>query len=208
MLRGVSHAAASAIAIVCAGILVLAAPAGKATAVAFVYGIGLVGMYTVSALYHRITWGEAARRRMRRLDHSAIFVMIAGTGTPLFVLGVGGVQGLLLVAAVWTGAVLGILQSTLQSRRSTWIVAMPYVVVGWIGVAAIPALLERIGAGGIGLILGGGVLYTVGALIYAARRPNPLPKVFGYHEVFHALVIVASICHFVVVQDVVFNPLP
>ncbi len=202
-LRGVSHLVAAVVALVFATALVASAPTDRATLVSVVYGIGLVGMYGVSAIYHRGKWSPTARELMRRLDHSAIFIMIAGTGTPLFVLGVGGVYGQALLAAVWGGALVGIMQSVLQSKRATWIVALPYVVVGWIGVAAVPGLFESLGLKGVALMLGGGVIYTVGAAIYAMRRPNPIPAVFGYHEVFHALVIIASVLHFVVIQDVV-----
>lgn len=202
-LRGVSHAIAFFPAAAVAIVLVILAPTARASIAAGVYGFGLCCMYGISALYHRITWTTVGRQRMRRLDHGAIFLMIAGTGTPLFLLGVGGDIGAAMLAGLWIGAVLGILQSVLQGKRPKWIVALPYVVVGWFGCAALPGAFPLLGVEGIVLFLGGGVIYTLGAACYAFRRPNPLPTVFGYHEVFHALVIVASIFHFVAIQDVV-----
>jgi hemolysin III len=202
--RGVSHAWAVAPALCAAGALVTFAPTSKAAIAAAVYGFGLVAMYAVSALYHRVMWSPIARQRMRRLDHGTIFLMIAGTGPPLFVL-VGGEHAGTMLAGLWIGALAGVAQSLLQGKRPTWMVATPYVVVGWFGIFAMPGLWARFGWVPLGLFVLGGLVYTLGAVIYATRRPNPIPSVFGYHEVFHALVIVASVCHFAAIQHVVLR---
>jgi hemolysin III len=134
---------------------------------------------------------------VRRLDHSAIFLLIAGTYTP-FCLLLPAATGLPLLALVWGGAAAGIVQSIAWGRAPKALAAAIYVVLGWVIVPVLPALRAELGAGAVTLLAAGGATYSVGAIVYATRRPDPLPKVFGYHEVFHALVIVAAACHFVV----------
>jgi hemolysin III len=181
-----------------AGLADAAAP--EARAAIHVYGASLFALFAVSALYHRPTWSPRARAWMRRLDHSAIFLLIAGTYTPIGPL--LGARGTSLVAVVWIGAGLGVLQSILWVRAPKPLVALLYVGLGWAVLPVIPALRSTLGAGSLALLGGGGVAYTAGAVVYATRRPDPFPRVFGYHEVFHALVVVAAACHFAVVAAV------
>ena len=202
LLRGVSHEIAAAFALAGWVALVREAPGPRAAFAAAVYGLALTAQFCVSALYHRPRWGARARMLMRRLDHAAIFLLIAGTYTPVcLLLPVAG--GRVLLAFVWAGALAGMIFSVLWPMAPKWLLAALGVALGWAVVPMLPALRAAIGPGGLTLIVAGGVAYTTGALVYATRWPNPLPRVFGYHEVFHALVIVAAVCHYVAVAGVV-----
>jgi hemolysin III len=174
----------------------VAAP-GPARAAASVNGASLLALFTISALYHRPTWSPQARLFWRRLDHSAIFLLIAGTYTP-FCLLLGGRDGSLLLGVIWTGAAMGVVQAVVWPKAPKPLVAVIYVLLGWVIVPVLPALRQALGLPAIGLLAAGGVAYSVGAVVYAVRRPDPFPRVFGYHEVFHALVIVAAVLHFLV----------
>jgi hemolysin III len=197
LLRGLSHEIAAAIALFAWLALALAAGSGRARVAANVYGASLFTLFVVSAAYHRRTWAPRARLLMRRLDHSAIFVLIAGTYTP-FCLLLPPATGVPLLAVVWGGAIAGVVQSVLWPRAPKPLVAAVYVLLGWVIVPVLPALHAAIGGGGMSLLLAGGAAYTLGAVVYALRRPDPFPRVFGYHEVFHALVVAAAACHFAV----------
>lgn len=202
LLRGVSHEVAAAFALAGWVLLVRAAPGPRAAFAAAVYGLALTAQFGVSALYHRPSWGTRARLLMRRLDHAAIFLLIAGTYTPVcLLLPAGG--GRTLLALVWAGALAGMIVSVLWPLAPKWVMAALAIALGWAVVPVLPALRVAIGPGGLALLLGGGLAYTAGAIIYASRRPDPFPRVFGYHEVFHALVIVAAVCHYVAVAGVV-----
>jgi hemolysin III len=191
--RGVTHQWAFFVSLVTGAALVLAAPNGKARVAAVVYAISVAALFGVSALYHRINWAsEAARRWMRRLDHSMIFLLIAGTYTPFALLALEGRLATAILVAVWAGALGGIVFKLAWISAPKWLVSTMYVVLGWVAVAAMPQLVARLGAVATSLVAVGGVLYTAGAVIYASRRPDPVPGVFGYHEVFHALVITAA----------------
>ncbi len=198
LLRGVSHELAAALALVAWVTLAITAAPGRARLAANVYGASLLTLFLVSALYHRPTWAPRARLFMRRLDHSAIFFLIAGTYTPVCLL-LPDRTGTTLLAVVWAGAAAGVLQSILWVRAPKPLVAAVYVLLGWVIVPVVPALGAALGAGSIVLLGAGGAAYTLGAVVYAVRRPDPFPRVFGYHEVFHALVVVAAACHFGVV---------
>jgi hemolysin III len=202
LLRGVSHEIAAGVAL--AGWIVLAAVAapGRARLAANVYGASLLTLFLVSALYHRLSWRPTARLLMRRLDHSAIFLLIAGTYTP-FCLLLPPATGHALLAVVWGGAAAGVLRALVWPRAPKAFSAVIYVLLGWVIVPVLPSLRATLGTGGLALLLAGGVMYTVGAAVYATRRPDPFPRVFGYHEVFHALVIAAAACHFAVAASVV-----
>jgi len=197
LLRGISHEIAAGVALLAWGALALAAGPGLPRAASNVYGASLFTLFLVSAVYHRPTWKPRARLLMRRLDHSAIFFLIAGTYTP-FCLLLPRASGLPFLAIVWGGAIAGVAQSILWVRAPKPLVAAVYVLLGWVIVPVVPALRAALGGGAIVLLFAGGGAYTLGALVYAARRPDPFPRVFGYHEVFHALVIVAACCHFAV----------
>jgi hemolysin III len=201
-LRGVFHEVAAFVAAVAGAILVFRASGPRARFGALVYGISLVTLFSVSALYHRRNWSEGARAIWRRLDHSAIFLLIAGTSTPLSLL-LGGRRGWILFAVVWGGAVLGIVLSVAWVHAPKALVAAVCVLLGWTGVPLLPALKASLGSGAVVLLAVGGVVYSLGAAVYALRRPDPFPRVFGYHEIFHALVIAAAGCHFAVVARAV-----
>jgi hemolysin III len=199
-LRGVSHQWAFFVSLLTGAALVLSAPTGKATLAAAIYAATVAGLFGASALYHRITWASAAARRwMRRLDHSMIFLLIAGTYTPFALLSLDGTIATVILIAVWTGAVAGIVMKLFWIDAPKWLVALSYVLLGWVAVAAFPELLADIGVTATALVAVGGFLYTVGAVVYARKRPDPVPTVFGYHEVFHALVIAAAAVQFAVV---------
>jgi hemolysin III len=189
----VSHQWAFFVSLVTGGVLVIVAPPGKATFAAAVYAVSVAALFGTSALYHRITWAsQAARRWMRRLDHSMIFLLIAGTYTPFALLVLDGTLATVILALVWGGAAAGILLKLVWLDAPKPLVAAVYVILGWVAVAAFPDLFDEIGIGGVAMVAAGGLLYTLGALVYAFQRPDPAPTVFGYHEVFHALVIAAA----------------
>lgn len=192
-LRGVSHQIAFFAALVAGALLV--ARTGWRWPVA-IYAVSLATMLGVSAAYHRGPWNPIVRRRWQRADHAAIFVFIAGTYTPLCVLALDSEDGSRLLAVVWVGAVLGVLRALLWPGAPRWVVSGLYVLLGWAMVIALPAVARAVGTPMLAVILAGGIFYTVGATMYALRWPDPWPRVFGYHEVFHALTIVAVLCHF------------
>lgn len=199
-LRGVSHKWAFYVSLGLGVALVLTAPSGRAMAAAAVYAACVAMLFGTSALYHRIDWRSAsARRWMRRLDHSAIFLLIAGSYTPFAVLALDGVLADVILVVVWAGAAGGIVLKLVWIDAPKWLVALIYVALGWVAVAATPELVAELGLTAAGMVGLGGVLYTAGAVIYARRRPDPVPAVFGYHEVFHLLVIVAAALQYAVI---------
>jgi hemolysin III len=198
--RGVSHQWAFFVALAAGAALVIAAPSGRATLAATIYAISMCAMFGASALYHRVNWKSlAARRWMRRLDHSMIYVLIAGTYTPFALLVLDGGLAKAVLVTIWAGAGLGIALEMFWSDTPKWLTAAVYVLLGWVAVIAFPELASELGVLGMSLVAGGGVLYTAGAVIYALRRPDPAPAVFGYHEIFHVLVIAAAVMQFVAV---------
>jgi len=179
-------------------LLLLAATTRASVAVA-VYAASVSGLFGVSALYHRVTWTALARRRMRRLDHAMIFLLIAGTYTPVGLLILQGTLATTVLLVVWSGAVAGIVLELAWTRAPRWLGVVVYVALGWVAVVAMPQLFAQLGLAGGLLIVAGGLVYTAGALVYALRRPDPVPSVFGYHEVFHLLVIIAAAAHFLAI---------
>jgi hemolysin III len=205
-LRGVSHQWAFFVSLLTGGALVATAPEGRAKLAAAVYAASVAGLFGASALYHRITWASvAARRWMRRLDHSMIFVLIAGTYTPMALLALSGPLATAILIAVWAGAAAGVVMKLVWIDAPKWLVALTYVILGWVAVAAFPQLYDALGLTGFTMVLCGGLLYTAGAVVYARRRPDPVPAVFGYHEVFHVLVIVAAALQYAVVAFYVLH---
>jgi hemolysin III len=199
-LRGVSHQWAFFASLALGVALVAAAPAGEARLASAIYAGSVAGLFGVSALYHRITWATArARAWMRRLDHTMIFVLIAGSYTPFALVVLDGTLADVILVVVWTGAVAGAILNLLWISAPKWLVAVVYVLVGWVAVAAFPDLLDELGIAATAMVAGGGLLYTLGALVYARGKPDPAPAVFGYHEVFHALVIAAAALQYAVV---------
>jgi hemolysin III len=199
-LRGVFHQWACAGSVPLGLLLVGVAGSARARIALTVYSVSLVALFGVSALYHRIDWQSLAGRDwMRRLDHSMIFVLIAGSYTPFAVLVLRGPLGVAILIGVWVAAGLGVVFNLVWRYAPTWLRSALYVGLGWIAVAAVPQLGAAIGPFGLTLLGLGGVLYTLGAVVYALRRPDPAPTVFGYHEVFHILVIAAAVLQYTVI---------
>jgi hemolysin III len=196
-LRGVSHEWAFFISLVLGAALIIAAKTPQATLAVAIYAVSLSALLGTSALYHRVNWKRPeVRRWMRRLDHSMIFFLIAGTYTPFALLVLDGPLADAILAVVWIGAVIGAIVEMVWIEHPKWVAALVYMSLGWVAVVAFPGMWEEMGVGGMLLVAAGGLLYTVGAVVYATQRPNPSPRVFGYHEVFHALVILAAAAHF------------
>ena len=194
--RGSTHKYAFFVSLIAGAVLVIVAPNDKAGLAAAIYALSVSALFGTSALYHRVTWKPAARRWMRRLDHSMIFVLIAGTYTPLTLLILHGTLSHVVLAVVWGGAMIGVVLKLIWIDAPKWLISGVYLALGWVGVVTIPQMLSRAGVGAVALVVIGGLLYTVGAVIYAVRRPDPRPAVFGYHEIFHLLVIVAAATHY------------
>jgi len=198
--RGTSHQWACLVFLVLGIVLVATAPGGRAVVAAGIYAASVVALFGTSAVYHRVSWASAsARRRMRRLDHSMIFLLIAGTYTPFALLVLEGGLATAILIVVWAGAAGGVVLKLLWIDAPGWLTALVYVALGWVAVAVFPQLLHGLGVTAAMLVALGGVLYTLGAVVYALKRPDPSPRVFGYHEIFHALVIVAAGLQYAVV---------
>jgi hemolysin III len=202
-LRGVFHEVAFFVSLVTGTALVAAAPTLSSGLIMAVYATSISLLFGVSALFHRHTWGPVGRRRMRRLDHSTIFIAIAGSYTPVAVYALGGWARTTVLCLVWVGAVIGITARQVWLDAPKWVIAVPYVVVGWAAVIVLPELWQSLGSVGFTLLLAGGLAYSAGAVVYAAKRPNPAPGVFGYHEVFHACTIIGAALHFVCIAGFV-----
>jgi hemolysin III len=173
--------------------LVVAADSARARIAVTLYALTVAALFGTSALYHRVRWRSLnARLWMRRLDHSMIFVVIAGTYTPFALVILHGPLALEILVVVWAGALAGVGFNLFWTNSPRWLDAALYVALGWVALAALPQLTAGIGVAGVLLVALGGVLYTLGAIVFAAQRPDPRPSVFGYHEVFHALVVVAA----------------
>ena len=191
-LRGVSHEYAFFVSLACGVALILAASDGRARVAATIYAVAVSALFGTSALYHRVTWRPSSRRWMRRLDHSMIFVMIAGTYTPVALIALHGTLAKTILIVVWAGALGGVVFKLLWIDAPKWLLASVYVLLGLVSGAIIGELPAAIGWLGLAGLAVGGLLYVIGAVVYASGRPDPSPRVFGYHEVFHALVIVAA----------------
>jgi hemolysin III len=202
LLRGVSHQLAALAAVPLVGLLVTQAVGLPARVGALVYGTSLLALFSSSAIYHRPTWTPRVRTLLGRLDHAAIYVLIAGTYTPLCLL-MGPGTGHALLVLVWVVAMLGVAIAVAWDDAPKPLRAASYVAMGLLFVPTVPAMRPVIGAGSFAFLMVGALLYTVGAVIYSVRRPDPFPAVFGFHEVFHLLVVAAAGCHFVVVARAV-----
>lgn len=203
-LRGIFHLYAFFAAIAAGVVLVVLADGYLERFAVWVYAIALAAMFGASALYHRFPWRSAAARlRARCLDHAMIFVFIAGTYTPFALLAFGGALRVVVLASVWAGAVLGVVLELYWIHAPRWVSAIAYLAVGWIGIIAVPEFFPALGVAAAVLLIVGAILYTVGALIYATTWPNPFPATFGFHEVFHLLVIAAVVVQFVALSLVV-----
>src|SRR3954470_4442770 len=170
-----------------------------------VYCLNILGLFGVSALYHRRRWSPRGWKLMKRADHSMIFLFIAGTYTPFALLAVPEPAGWWLLGAVWTGAALGIALKMVWPHAPRWLGVPIYLGLGWAAVFVLVDILNLVGVTVLVLMAVGGLLYSVGAIAYASKRPNPWPGTFGYHEVFHAMTIVAAACHYIAVYFAIFN---
>jgi hemolysin III len=203
-LRGRLHQGAFFASIPLGLLLVLLAPTARARVATLIYAVTLAGLFGVSASYHLGDWSEEAYVRMRRLDHSMIFVLIAGTYTPFCLLVLHGTLATAVLIAVWAGAAVGV--ATKLYRVDLHVVSgFMYIVLGWLAIVSFPALLRGLDGTETALLILGGLLYTFGALVLALNRPNPWPTTFGYHEVWHAMTIAAALCHYVTILLVVLQ---
>jgi len=205
-LRGVLHAWTFWIAIAAGIPLVVFAPTGKARLAALVYALGLCALFGASALYHRWRGSPRWKPLLRRIDHSTIFVFIAASYTPVGVLVLEPPMQVVVLVSVWAGAIAGVAFSLWWIEAPRALVAASYIAVGWVALLALPQLADRLGAAPVVLLGAGGLLYSLGALAYALERPNPWPRTFGFHEVFHTLVIAAAVVHYVAIAGVIVDP--
>jgi hemolysin III len=207
-MRGWLHAYAAAASVASGAVLIAVAsalrgwPGGTTTGI---YCATVTLLFGTSALYHRVDWGPAGHRVMKRLDHSMIFVFIAGTYTPIAALTLPRAQAVGVLAAVSIGALFGVVLQTAWPAAPRWLSAPCYIALGWVAVFVMPELLHSAGVAAFVLIVAGGLVYTVGGLVYALRRPNPVPGVFGFHEVFHLCTLIAALCHYVAIWLVVLR---
>ena len=196
-LRGVSHEWAFFMSLGFGVALIVLAETPKATLAVAIYAVSLSALFGTSALYHRVNWSRPQMRQwMRRLDHSMIFFLIAGTYTPFALLVLEGTLAMTIHAVVWVGAIAGAIVEMIWIDHPKWASALIYLALGWVAVATFPDLWSEMGAAGTLLVAVGGLFYTAGAVVYAIQRPDPNPAIFGYHEVFHLFVIAAAIAQY------------
>lgn len=203
ILRGHFHQAAFFFSLGICTILVLQTQNKLATISALIYSVSLCSLFGISALYHRPQWKQKARQWLRRIDHAAIYILIAGSATPICLMAVNPIIGKKILLIVWLAAILGILQSLFWIKAPKWVATIFYLMVGFSVIPYLPELYTALGFFKIALILIGGLFYLIGALVYVLKFPNPIPKYFGYHEIFHILVIIASAFHFYVIFKLV-----
>jgi hemolysin III len=201
--RGRLHQAAFFVAVPAGVALVTAAPTALSRTAAAIFAASLAGLYGTSALYHRMPWSPRARGWMKRLDHSMIFVLIAGTYTPFSLLVLSGTWRVAVLSVVWAGAAVGIVLKMVRIDGLKALAATLYIGLGWMVVVASPQMVRGLPPVAVALVATGGILYTIGAIVLATHRPDPSPTVFGYHEIWHAMVVGASLCHFAAVFLVV-----
>jgi hemolysin III len=198
-LRGLLHAYAFWFAAVAACVVIAIAPDAQARLAAAIYGTGLCALFAASGLYHRWRWSPRWKPLLRRIDHSTIYLFIAASTTPVALLVLEGSLRVIVLASVWAGAALGILFALAWIDAPRLLVSGTYLAVGWAGVISVPKLLAEVGVAAFVLFVVGGILYSVGATVYAARRPDPWPRTFGFHELFHLLVVAAAVVHFIAI---------
>ena len=196
LLRGVLHQGAFLAAIVVGPLLVVGADQPGRQLAASVFAASVPACFGASALYHRVTWTPTVRPWMRRVDHAGIYLLIAGTYTPVCLLVLDGTWRLVILAIVYVGAAAAIALKFAWVDAPKWLAAALGIALGWTGVVMLPQLATRLDPAAVALLGAGGLLYTAGAIVYARRRPDPLPAVFGYHELFHAFTIVAVACQY------------
>lgn len=203
LLRGYFHQEAFFIAIGACALLIAKSSTEKTLMAAIIYSLSLLLMLGTSAIYHRIHWPPKPRALLKKLDHSAIFIQIAGTFTPICLLALPEKEGLFLLMVIWGAAIAGILQSLFWIKAPKFITAIFYVVMGWLALPYVSLLAQSLREVKLFLIVAGGVMYTIGALFYATRKPDLVPHVFGYHELFHFFTVIAAALHFIVIYQLV-----
>ena len=198
-LRGVSHTWGFAVSLACGAALIAFARPGRAVTAAAIYAGATSALLGTSTLYHRVDWRPAARRWMRRLDRSMIYVLIAASYTPFALLAMHDPLATIVLVVVWGGACAGLILQLAWPDHPKWLAALIAMALGWVAVVTLTQLPGTIGWAAIGALAVSGILYSAGAVVYARERPNPKPGVFGYHEVFHALVLAAVFLHYAVI---------
>jgi len=199
-LRGWIHAGVAPLVLVASIVLVVLSPTAAAKWSTAVFGLSAVMLFGTSAIYHRGRWSPRTAAVLRRLDHTNIFLIIAGTYTPLAVLLLPKRTAEILLVIVWGGALLGLLARVFWLGAPRWVYVPVYVALGWVAVAFLPQFYRSGGPAIMWLVIAGGLAYTLGAVVYGLKRPNPSPRWFGFHEVFHALTVVGFTCHYVAVS--------
>jgi hemolysin III len=203
----VFHLYAFFVALVVGGLLVAGAPHARSRLAAAVFAAAVALMFGASALHHRVTWKERGYRWSRRIDHAGVYLAIAGTYTPFGLLVLSDTWRIVVLAIVWGGATFAIVLKFVWVDAPKWLAAVIAIALGWVAVVVFPQLVDGVGWGGAALVLAGGLFYTLGGLVYALRRPDPLPAVFGYHEIFHLLVVAAVALQYSVVAFWLVHPL-
>ncbi|MCK9897053.1 hemolysin III family protein [Frankia sp. AgB32] len=204
-MRGWLHAGAFPVSLALGLLAVALATTLRARLGVAIYALSIAALFGTSALYHRTMWSTSrARAWMKRLDHSMIFVFIAGTYTPFALIAMRPATARVVLAVVWIGAALGVTLRMVWLHSPRYLIVPLYIALGWVAVFVIPQLAHRAGIASMVLLLVGGVCYSLGAVVYATRRPNPSPTVFGYHEVFHAFTLVAALCHYLALMLAIF----
>jgi hemolysin III len=206
-LRGVFHQYAFFAALVLGGLLTAGAPAGKTRIAAAIFAATVAAMFGASALHHRVTWRERGYRWSRRIDHAGVYLAIAGSYTPFGLLVLTGAWRIVILAVVWSGAATAIVLKFVWVDAPKWVAAAIAISLGWVAVVVFPQLIDGVGWDGTTLVLAGGLCYTLGGIVYALRRPDPFPAVFGYHEIFHLLVVAAVGLQYSVVAFWLVHPL-
>lgn len=205
LMRGRLHQVAFFLSIPAGVALVLVAGSTTARIAVAIYSLSLCGLFGASAAYHTCSWSDKSRLRMKRLDHSMIFILIAGTYTPFALLVVKGTWGHVLLAIVWTGALAGVVLKVTRIDGFQTIGGALYIVLGWMAVLALPKMLHNLTIAQLALVFTGAVTYTLGAVVLRTNKPNPSPRFFGYHEVWHTATIVAAACFYVVMMELLLG---
>lgn len=203
LLRGYLHQEAFYVTLGASALLVAKSSNPTALVASIVYSLGLLLLFGISAIYHRPHWDEKPRALLKRLDHSAIFILIAATFTPICLLTLKEDDGRQLLIVIWIAALVGILQSVFWVKAPKAVTAIFYVIMGWFALPYAGALYESLGETNLILIVAGGVVYTVGAIFYALKKPMIVPAIFGYHELFHLFTIVGATLHFIVIYQLI-----
>jgi hemolysin III len=199
LLRGVFHQVGFWVSLVVGTLLIVGAEGARRDVAAVVFSVAVACCFGISALYHRITWTPRRRLWMRRADHAGVYLLIAGTYTPVCLLVLTGAWRFIVLAIVWAGALAAATAKFVWVDAPKWLAVALGLALGWVGIALLPQMVNRLDPAAVALIGVGGLVYSAGAIVYARRRPDPVPAVFGYHELFHVLTLVAVSCQYVAI---------